>query len=733
MYEIPQQLLVVQESGQELSMPGHSKAMQMEGQTESSLLPLISSLRRHVRMILGVSIAAALLAFLISKRITPAYEATATLEVSQDHSSDLLTQTSPALAWSDADQYIATQIRVLQEDSVLRPVAEEFGLLTKEDSDPNAPIVLKGLHVVRPPSTYLIQVSYRSSDPVQAAAVANGITESYLKHVFRSRLADRKSETSFMEQQLDEVRAEMERSAKAVNDFETKIGVVDSQEKTNIVSARLLQLNTEYTTAQADRIKKQADYIGLRDGSLSAAQQSDQSESLKQIQRSLDDAQQKFIEVKEHFGVKHPEYHKQAALVAGLQAQLDDAKNMVAARARTAFDDATQREQILKKELDQEKAGFDHLNEKSYQYQSLKLDADGNRKLYNDLERKIKETTIDGRFESGSSHVSDAARPPAHAVFPREGLNAGLAFGLAFLVTTAIALIREGHDNTVRDSSQVESAFNADLLAVIPRCEINGYLGQDGVREIRAAESFPPLTAGENTSRFKSTAISSSRQKLQKQAFDESIRMLWSSFQLANPQHCVRSLMMTSAMPEEGKTTLTTRLALENANHKRRTLLIDADLRRPSAHRHAGVPMSPGLANAVRHEADWRQFVTPSGLHVNLDVLPAGVALPESYTELAAVLPKLLAEAQTDYDLVLVDAAPLLAFAEPLHIASTVDGVIVVVCAEKTSRRAVSSMLHVLKRVRANVVGIVLNRANSDVGGTSYTNDEFQKRYNAAA
>ena len=351
--------------------------------------------------------------------------------------SDLLGPDAARTVWSDADQFIATQLRIMQEDSVLRPVVEQNNLpLGDAAKDPNSPIVLKDLKVLRPPNTYLIQVSYRASDPALAATVANGVANSYLRHIFQNKVDDRKSQTSFMEQQLDEVRAAMERSAKAVNEFETKLGVVDPQDKTNIISARLLQLSTEYTSAQADRIKKEADYLGLKDGSASAAQQSDQGDGLKQLQTALDQAQQKFVEVKEHYGVKHPEYEKQAAIIAGLQGQVERARTMVADRSKVAYDDARQRESILQKQLAEEKASFDQLNSKSYQYQALKIEAEGNRKLYDDLERRIKESAINGGFQNGSVHITDMARPAVKSVFPRTGLDVSLAFCLTLLFGT---------------------------------------------------------------------------------------------------------------------------------------------------------------------------------------------------------------------------------------------------------------------------------------------------------
>ena len=692
-----------------------------------ALIPLWNGLRRHALRILGVACVAALVAFLVCKRLKPMYESTATLEINSERTSDLLGPDAARTTWSDADQYIATQLRVIQEDSVLRPVVETLNLpLSDSAHSPDAPVALKELKVLRPPNTYLIQVSYRAHEPQLAADAANGIANSYLQHVFHSRLDDRKGQTSFMENQLDEVRAAMEKSSKAVNEFETRLGVVDPQDKTNILSARLLQLSTEYTSAQADRIKKEADFIGLKDGSLSAAQESDQAQNLNQLQTTLEQAQQKFVEVREHFGPKHPEYEKQAAIVAGLQHQIDGAKKTVTERSQVAFADARHREDILRGQLAEEKASFDKLNSTSYQYQELKVEAEGNRKLYDDLERRIKESAINGSFQNSTIQITDLARPAAKAAFPRTNLTVALVFALTLLIGMALAVGSELSDDTIRSATQIESDFRVPVLGAVPVCNL-------------AEPSEPTLieASGQEKSRQAFAApvsiFSKKRQLHQRRLYDEAVRMLWSGFQLAGSESAggargVRSLLVTSAMPGEGKTTLTAKLATIHAMHNRRALLIDADLRRPTAHRHTHVPLCPGLAEVSRGEHTWRDAVVQSGLNPMLDVLPAGAASARSYDDIAHLLPRILAEAGADYDLVLVDGPPLLSFADPMHMASAVDGVLVVVSADKTTRRAVASMLLTLKRVRANLIGIALNRvatpSEAATYGYKYANDD---------
>ena len=138
---------------------------------------------------------------------------------------------------------------------------------------------LKRLKVTRPPNTYLLLISYRSPDPVLAANVANAIANSYLAHTYEIRIRSSASLSTFMEKQIDELKAKMEKSGMALAQFEKDLDVINPEEKTNILSARLLQLNTEYTTAQADRVSKEAAWNAMKSGSLEAAQVSSQGSS----------------------------------------------------------------------------------------------------------------------------------------------------------------------------------------------------------------------------------------------------------------------------------------------------------------------------------------------------------------------------------------------------------------------------------------------------------------------
>ena len=186
------------------------------------------------------------------------------------------------------DQFMATQQSLLLADTILRPVAERYNLLQRESQldrlgsesirrKTDAPIFLKQLKVNRPINTYLLDIAYRSPDPALAADVANAVAYSFVQHTFDIKVKNSGSLSDFMEKQLDDLRAKMERSSQALAQFEKEMNVINPEEKTTLITARIQQLNQEYTQAQADRVKKEAAFNAVQNGSVAAELNSPQA------------------------------------------------------------------------------------------------------------------------------------------------------------------------------------------------------------------------------------------------------------------------------------------------------------------------------------------------------------------------------------------------------------------------------------------------------------------------
>lgn len=683
-------------------------------------------LKRHRWKIAAFVLASLICTYIVSKRIVPIYESTTIVDVDRRMPTGIVGQEATTSAVSDADQFLATQIKLIQSDSVLRPVAQQYHLRNLEkqgrDASPEravriqrTPITLGDLKVVRPPSTYLLLISYRSPDPDLAANVANAVAASYLHRTFEIRYNATADLSTFMEKQLEELRAKMERSGMALAQFERELDVINPEEKTSILSARLLQLNTEYTNAQTERVKKEAAWQSIQTGTLEAAQVSTQGDTLKAIESRLNDATQKFAEIKASKGANHPDYAKAAAEVAELQRQYQTARTSIVRRVETEYKEAVNREAMLHKAVVETKAEFDKINAKSFQYHSVKREADADRGLYEELVRKIKEAGINAGFQNSSIRIADAALPGLNPVYPNTRQNLLLALLFSTLLAVGAAVMSDVLDHTIRDPEQARVMLGAEVVGNLPM--VKSWKGK------LIAANTNEAGAGQTIAKTGHSAMRAST------GYEEAVRTLRNSILLGTFDHPLKSLMLTSASPAEGKTTIAVHLAITHAQQKHKTLLIDGDLRRPGVHTKLGLTPESGLASALMNGLCWREKLIQPEAVPGLYVLPAGPSSRRCADLIGASLKQILEQAEAEYDLVIVDAPPILGFPEPLQMAAAVDGVVVVAVAGESNRKAIDMALSTLRRVRANVLGLVLNEITSDTSDGYYYHGYYGKYY----
>lgn len=707
---------------------------------------------RHKWRIIAFVTVCVLATYIYFARQTPIYEATTTIDVDQATPSGVIGQeASPGYDIWDTDQFLSTQMELIQSDAVLRPVVQKFNLYQKEaelrhvkaEDAPrltNSPVYLGQLRVERPQETYILKVSYRSADPVLAANVANAISKSYEEHIFDIRLKSANALAAFMEKQLDELKAKMERSSQALAKFEQELDIINPEERTSMVTARLLQLNTEYTNAQADRVRKQALYDGIQGGTLASAQVSGQSDELRTLSDRLNVAKQHLADVSTVYGPGHAEYRKAANSVSELQRQFDETRHEVTQRVETEYREAVAREQMLQTTVNETKGEFDRLNSRSFDYQRLKRDADADKALYSDLEKRIKEATINSGFQSSAIRIADIARPPAAPILPRKRMDVMLAFVISLALAICGAILIDVMDTTIRDPEQAARSLDTTVLGALP--SVKGFkklsgsispslIGPQGRKQgnvPRGTLGIPDAADREQDDR-ESTGGGKSKNYVGIGSYEEAIRTLRHSILLPDFDRTVKSLLLTSASPGDGKSTAIIHLAIAHAEQGKRTLIIDADLRRPGVHKRLNLEGLSGLSNVLVGEVAWREAVSHSEQWPNLDVLPAGQASRRASDLVGSMMVDILDEAARDYDLILVDAPPLLGFAEAMQIATSVDGVVVVAKAGQTSRKAVATVLATLARLRANVIGVVLNRVSKHDAQGYYYYADYNRYY----
>ncbi len=655
--------------------------------------------------------------------VTPVYEATARITVDNKLPSAVIGQDSAAESGSDVEEFLNTEMDLIQSDSVLRPVAAQYHLLPAlkhgKPGMPKGPVSLKNLTVTHPLNSLLLKVTYRSKDPQQAADVANAVAKSYINTVYTMRVRSSMNVGSFMEKQLDDLKSNMNQSAEALAAYERQLGVIDPEQQTSVLAQRVLQLNQEYTEAENERIRKQTAYRGVQTGNAAAVEISSQAEQLTKLQQQLQDAQQKMAVLKTMYGPAYPEYKKGANELAEVTREYNAARADIGRRIQTDYGEAASHEAMLRDALAQAKAQADKLNASSIQYQQLKRDAEANKTLYNELFQKIKEAGINSGFQNSAIRIADEARPQSSPVFPKKGIFIALGFFLSTVFAIAWVLIADMLDKSVRDPEQARRTLQIEVLGVLP--DVQG-LGPAGRQLL--------LDSGDSVSgKRRPPSIDWSRSE---GAYTEAIRTMRSLVLLERTREPLRSLLVTSALAGEGKSTCTAHLAIAHALQGRKTLLIDADLRRPSQHNHFALENREGLADVIldgRSLHDVRRQVR--GIET-LHVVPAGELFGRAAHLVGTHMAALLEQAGVDYDLVVIDAPPMLGLAEPIQIACAADATILITQAGATNQEAVQAALGTLTRLDVNVLGLVLNKVRRDMSHT-YKHYGVYEQYNDRA
>jgi polysaccharide biosynthesis transport protein len=662
-------------------------------------------LRRHVFTILFLSMVLTALVVLGCSFLPPIHTASAIIAIDRQSSPE--TVGDNRLLSTGDDQFMATQQSLLQADTILRPVAERYGLLERErqfrryvfwyyspqrrDAIRNAPTLLKHLKVEREPNTYLLTITYRDKNPRLAADVANGIADSYLRNIFDTRVKETGRLTTSMERQLIDLKEKMESTHRALTVYQRSLGTADPEQKTSVLVARLQALNTESSAAEADRIAKEAIYREARDGTLPEVEVSGQSSDLTKDVEKLQVARANLALVAATYGDEHPEYKKAAAQVEEARLAVDESRRNVAIRIDVEYRQTLVREHMLSQALNETKQQVDDLTSQSFDYLQLKHEAEAAEKVYEDLFAKIKQSGINSELQNNIVRLADSARPAAKAVFPNWVKIVGLSMAFFVCAGSACAVWAEMTDVTAKEAEAVETALGVPVVCSLPKVsdmQLRLALGPDGMR------------------------IAGSRWRgLQGGFFDEGVRHLRGYLMLSGQSNVPKSVLITSALPGEGKSTLALSLAMAHAEQGKSTLLIDADLRQPAIERLVRLDPDAGLAEVLAHRCHWSSATRSVPGRPNLSVLGSGLPLPLALSLIGPQMRGILEQAILEFDLVVLDSPPLLGCAETLELAAAADLAVLAVRCGQTPMRSLAAAVETLRRVRVPIAGIVLNES----------------------
>ena len=397
-----------------------------------------------------------------------------------------------------------------------------------------------------------------------------------------------------------------------------------------------------------------------------------------------------------------------------IQAEL----NKVVVQVRNNYEAALQHQNLLQSALDQQKEEANKLNESGIEFSLLKRDVETNRTLYEGLLEKLKEAGISAGLRSNNFRIVDLARPPAAPAEPNVPRNLGFALALGITTSIGLAFLLEGLDSTVRTPEQAQMLSGLPSLGMIP-------LGLQGDNPQGAKALLP-----NSGSREFIELVTQGRPQSQ---MAESYRALRTSLLLSSLGAPPKVILVTSALPQEGKTTTSMNTAIVLAQKGSKVLIIDADLRRPSIHKALGMGPRTGLSNVLTGSASLSQAVIQSTLLPSLYVLPAGTPPPNPAELLASsYMREVLQELREQYDHIVIDTPPTLSVTDAVIMSTNADTVVLVIRSGQTTKQALRRARDLLMRVNAKVAGVLLNAADLKSADYYYYYEyrgEYSSRY----
>jgi len=711
---------------------------------DPTLRDLLNLFNRRRRAVFVTAVVVFLLAVCACVFTTRRYTASSVIQLEKSSSDSLGLDSLMGAASGGASDSLSinidmqTQANILQSEALALKVVKELNLEQNEDFKPHFNLIGWVMGLVSPhgpadpahailedspgrrdsivnifhanlkvkviAGTRLLEVDYTNRDPKVAAAVVNHIVQALIDYTFQTKFTATNQVSQWLEGQLGDLRKQSEELQSRVVALQQGSGIFgvggsDPQGKPVIYSPtldRLQQSTTQLSQAQMNRVLKasvaqvvktgNAELISQLSGtSIGASGGQGVTSSLALIQNlRLQEAtlRAQIDQDASQFGAAYPKLIQERASLKGVQQSLQEEIQRTAERVQNDLEVASKAEQGARAAYESDRTAAEKLNDKSIEYAILSKEADQSQELYQDLLKRLKEAGILEGLHSSNVTVVDQASPPAKPSKPRVPLYLalGAAFGIFF--GCCAALLVDAVDNKIQGAEEIE-ALQIPLLGIVPQIETKR-LGSQGI-VIESKHS----------------------------AFGEAVRGLRSALLISRSGTPPQVLMVCSASPGEGKSTLALNLAISLSQFDRKVLLLEADMRRPVLRKRMGLEGTGGLSNILSNREAAHGIMSLPG-HPNLHVLPAGPPPPYP-TELLASqrMQIVLEEWRTEFDFIVVDSPPILPVTDSLILQEQVDATVLLARTGATTRaafgRAYKLLLMHQKDPAKATIGALLN------------------------
>lgn len=707
---------------------------------ETSLYEVIDLLWRRKTLIL-VCLAGILLPIIIANfTLPPVYESQTTIIFEQSREPIAAFDVSDAFS---RKSYIVNQIEEIKARTLAEEVAQKLdpetaaeilkdqgqGMSEQGKLQLLAQRIKKGISAEPIRDSDVILIKFQGPTPASAARAVNLVAETVKERSSKVKREQASSTRKFIEAQLPAVEAGLAKAEDAIKGFKSRNQVVSLSDEAREVLSRMTEIDKMYagTVTQKMALEKKLEAIyskldykaDFSDGG-SKMTSGAVADSLRKSLLSLQiEATQ--LSIKGYLP-EHPQIHK-------LNKQIEATKNKLVeelaniskggqAKPMPEMSDLLAQIPPLQIELISLEARELAIRDFSSGYESdlsklpykeleltrLLRAKDVNENIYKMLLEKYEEAKITEAGKIGNVRVIDPAKEPLSPIKPRKALNLLIGLVVGLVLGVGLSFFLDSMDNSVKTAEEIETNFGIPVLGLIPSIQAEGNRkkkrnGQDEISKIASTlvTKYTPRSP-----------------------ISEAYRAIRTNIQFSKIDAPLRSIVITSAAPAEGKSTTVANLAFTTALAGAKTLLIDADLRRPVIHSLFGLEREPGMTNILAERLPPEKVIKPSGVE-NLDILTCG-AIPPNPSELLGSqrMKELVNQLKGKYDLILFDSPPVITVTDTAVLSSQVEGVVLVVLSHGTDRRALARAKSLLTNVNANILGSILNKIDLTGIGSSY-------------
>lgn len=711
---------------------------------------IVSMLQKSWQRLFLMALVGALGGLSWSALQAPLYRAGAYLEVlDRDESFLGMKGVSPTSAGGPAASRtgLATHGQILQSRSLKRNALERLGVLDNSSTlnasgtvtewlsgllrpsdgatsiSDQLRLASRTLEVSIPAETHILELKADSTDPDQAAGFLNALSEVYIENNVRARLESVQQAERWLDQQLTELQVKLEQSQEKLQQYARQSGLLFVAPRESVAEQRLAKLQQELSLAEADRIAKQALFELARDGGSAVLPQSAEVLNLRSYERDLTALLGELSELDAVYTPEHPRVKRVAAQIGEMEQAIVREKSSLLDRVSDEYQASLRRQDLLAAQYGRQAGLVSEHAVRSIRYDILRREVNTNQELYDGLLRQVKETGVASALSASNVRILDRAQPPSIPMGPNHVAHGAMGAMLGGFLGLLVALVKVRTDTKLRTQADVSQWLRSPQLAAIPSATQLGLLSSVGRgRRLKLRVRYTRNGRGSLVLRRKDSVTSArtghaSVERLAEVAdfspLAESFRGALASM-LLGERKPPTVLAVTSPSPLEGKTTVTCNLAISLARIGKKTLLIDADLRRPRAHQVFDLDNDCGLSSLLlsaegQRMPDLGQTIRATSIP-GLSVMPAGPReAVAAHAMFSKRLPFLLDVLRRQYAAIVIDTPPVMHVADSRVVAQLADAAVLVVRAGQTTRLAARAAEQRLLNDDTCILGVVLN------------------------